>query len=43
MCVEGSGLVFIGNEMYFQSGEGFLMPAKKGQEPPDLRYFKPKK
>jgi hypothetical protein len=44
MCVEGSGLVFIGNDMYFQSGEGMLMPAKKGQEPPDLRYFnQPKK
>ncbi len=40
MCVEGSGLVFIGNDMYFQSPEGHLMPAKKGQEPPDLRYFK---
>jgi hypothetical protein len=39
MCVEGSGLVYIGNDMYFQSGEGFLMPAKKGQQPPDLRYF----
>jgi len=40
ICPEGNGLVFIGNEMYFQSGEGLLMPAKKGQEPPDLRYFK---
>jgi len=39
MCVEGSGLVFIGNDMYFQSGDGLLMPAKKGQQPPDLRYF----
>jgi hypothetical protein len=39
MCVEGSGLVFIGNEMYFQSGDGQLMPAKKGQAAPDLRYF----
>jgi hypothetical protein len=39
MCVEGSGLVFIGNDMYFQSGDGLLMPAKKGQKPPDLRYF----
>ena len=44
MCVEGSGLVFIGNDMYFQSGEGMLMPAKKGQQPPDLHYFnQPKK
>jgi hypothetical protein len=40
ICPEGNGLVFIGNEMYFRSGEGLLMPAKKGQEPPDLRYFK---
>jgi hypothetical protein len=40
MCVESSELVFIGNEMYFRSGEGYLMPAKKGQAPPDLRYFK---
>jgi hypothetical protein len=40
MCVEGSGLVYIGNEMYFQSGDGLLMPAKKGQLPPDLSYFK---
>src|SRR5205085_942598 len=39
MCVESSELVFIGNEMYFRSGEGHLMPAKKGQRPPDLRYF----
>ena len=29
----------IGNEGYFLSAEGFLMPAKKGQAPPDLRYF----
>ena len=44
ICPEGNGLVFIGTDMYFQSGEGFLMPAKKGQEPPDLRYFnQPKK
>jgi hypothetical protein len=26
---------------YFLSAEGFLMPAKKDQAPPDLRYFKP--
>jgi hypothetical protein len=39
MCVEGSGLTFIGNEMYYLSGDGRLMPAKKGQPAPDLRYF----
>jgi hypothetical protein len=40
MCVEGSGLIFIGNDMYFQSADGQLMPARKDQPPPDLRYFK---
>ncbi len=31
----------IGNENYsFLSGEGMLMPAKKNQAPPDLRYFR---
>jgi hypothetical protein len=33
--------IVIGKENYFLSAEGFLMPAKKGQVPPDLRYFKP--
>ncbi|HLH99122.1 MAG TPA: hypothetical protein VKW08_28765 [Xanthobacteraceae bacterium] len=40
MCVEGSGLVFIGNDMYFQSADGQLMPSRKDQPPPDLTYFK---
>jgi hypothetical protein len=25
---------------YFLNGDGLLMPAKKDQAPPDLRYFK---
>jgi hypothetical protein len=29
-----------GEENYFLSGEWMLMPAKKDQAPPDLRYFK---
>jgi hypothetical protein len=32
--------VKIGKENYMVSADGFLMPAKKGQKPPDLRYFK---
>jgi hypothetical protein len=40
-CVEGSGLVAIGKEMYVLRGDGVLMPAKEGQPAPDLRYFKP--
>jgi hypothetical protein len=41
MCVEGSGLVYIGDDMYFLSADGDLMPSKKGQPAPDLTYFKP--
>ena len=38
-CAEGSNHVRIGKENYFLSADGLLMPAKKNQEPPDLRYF----
>jgi hypothetical protein len=31
--------VKIGKESYFLSADGLLMPAKKNQAPPDLRYF----
>jgi len=40
VCGEGNNHVGIGKENYFLSGDGFLMPTKKGQTPPDLRYFK---
>jgi hypothetical protein len=39
ICIEYNAQVFIGKENYFLSAEGFLMPAKKWQKPPDLRYF----
>jgi len=39
-CSENNPLVLIGKEGYYVNGEGFLMPVKKGQQPPDLRYFK---
>jgi hypothetical protein len=32
--------VRVGTENYFISGDGFLMPARDDQPPPDLRYFK---
>ena len=38
-CVEGNNQVVIGTENYFLSADGLLMPAKKNQAPPDLRYF----
>jgi len=43
-CTEGNTHVAIGKENYMLSGDGYLMPVRKGQEPPDLRYFNvPKK
>jgi len=39
-CAEGNGHIEIRGQGYFFSGEGHLMPAKKDQAPPDLRYFK---
>lgn len=41
VCGEGNNHVQIGNQNYMISGDGHLMPTKKGQQPPDLRYFTP--
>jgi len=40
ICGEGNNHITIGDESYYRSAEGLLMPTKKGQAPPDLRYFK---
>jgi hypothetical protein len=39
-CGEANNHVMIGKENYFLSGDGYLMPTKRDQLPPDLRYFK---
>jgi hypothetical protein len=39
-CAENNPLILVGKESYYVSGDGFLMPVKKGQQPPDLRYFR---
>ena len=39
ICEEGNSHVGIGDEVYYYSADHLLMPAKKGQQPPDLRYF----
>jgi hypothetical protein len=39
VCVEENQHVRFGNESYMLSADGLLMPAKKDQAPPDLRYF----
>jgi hypothetical protein len=38
-CAEGNNHVRIGKENYMVSADGYLMPAKKDQPPPDLRHF----
>jgi hypothetical protein len=40
-CTESPTMVAIGKESYFLTGDGQLMPVRKDQPPPDLRYFKP--
>jgi len=39
VCAEGNAHVAIGKENYMLSADGLLMPARKNQAPPDLRYF----
>ncbi len=39
-CAEGNRMVAIDRESYFMSADGMLMPVRKNQPPPDLRYFK---
>jgi hypothetical protein len=39
-CHESNPHLRIGDEEYFLSAEGKLMPVSQGQAPPDLRYFK---
>ena len=40
VCAEGNVHVEIAGQNYFLSAEGYLMPARKDQAPPDLKYFR---
>jgi hypothetical protein len=40
ICNEYNGQIMLGGEHYYLSGDGMLMPVRKDQTPPDLRYFK---
>jgi hypothetical protein len=40
ICAENNTQIKIGNEHYFLSADGRLMPTRKDQAPPDLSYFK---
>jgi hypothetical protein len=42
-CAENNRHVFLGDESYLISEDGYLMPVKKGQKAPDMRYFKDEK
>jgi hypothetical protein len=42
ICSESNQHIEIAGEGYMLSAEGYLMPTKKNQAPPDLRYFKVK-
>ena len=38
-CIEGQTWVTIGKNVYYLSADGTIMPIKKGEPPPDLKYF----
>jgi hypothetical protein len=38
-CSESNPHISIGKEVYFVGADGSLMPVKKNQPPPDLKYF----
>jgi hypothetical protein len=40
VCGEANNHVQIGKDHYMISGDGLLMPTKKDQQPPDLKYFR---
>jgi hypothetical protein len=39
ICQENNDHLKIGDSVYMRSADGFLMPAKKGQPAPSLKYF----
>src|SRR5262249_18614173 len=39
VCAEGNVHVEIAGQNYFLSADGYLMPARRNQPPPDLKYF----
>jgi hypothetical protein len=38
-CAENNPHVLVGKEYYMISADGYLMPTKRGQAAPDIRYF----
>jgi len=42
-CGENNNHVVVGKDFYFLSADGYLMPTRRDQSPPDTRYFKTSK
>jgi hypothetical protein len=40
LCTENNNHVVVGKDAYMLSADGYLMPVRRNQAPPDLRYFK---
>jgi len=40
VCAENQAHISVGKEDYYVSADGYLMPVRRNQPPPDLRYFK---
>ena len=40
VCGENNAHIRVGQESYYLSADGYLMPARKDQPAPDARYFK---
>jgi hypothetical protein len=43
VCAADNSMVKIGDDAYFLSSDGLLMPVRKDQAPPDTRYFNRRK
>jgi hypothetical protein len=41
VCAENNEQVRVGQETYMISADGYLMPTRRDQPPPDPRYFRP--
>ena len=38
-CPSVTALIKIGDELYFKGADGNLLPTRRDQPPPDLKYF----
>ncbi|HEY7301658.1 MAG TPA: hypothetical protein VH684_27530 [Xanthobacteraceae bacterium] len=43
VCEENNSVLRVGNQAYYLSADGLLMPSKKDQPPPNLKYFNSRK